>query len=227
MQPAPHRAIPAPRATVAIWSLSPSPYAPPKITADRSPRSAASSTCPASAASGTPSSTRSTGPGSVGQGRVAGHPADLVVLGVHQVRRRSGRAARDLGDHPLAEGARPRAGAHQGHAARLEHRAQRGRVTSSVMNAAGACGGWPSCRRSPPSPPACRGCRTRRRPRAWPSWRSTARAPACGSRRSRGPDACGTAAPGTARRGRCCRRSGRSRAPSGRGRRCRGTGSSS
>src|SRR5437762_3021646 len=64
MQPAPHRAIPAPRAVVAICSRSPSPNALPKITAALSPRLAASSTWAASAASGTPSSTRSTGRGS-------------------------------------------------------------------------------------------------------------------------------------------------------------------
>src|SRR5215467_9245381 len=81
MQPAPHRAIPAARAVVAIWSRSETvdpwlapgstgpgspgdppatPNAPPKITADRSPRRAARSIWAASAVSGTPSSTRST-----------------------------------------------------------------------------------------------------------------------------------------------------------------------
>ena len=125
MHPAPHRAIPAPRASVATWSLSPSPCAPPKITADRSPRCPASSTCPASAASGTPSSTRSTGSGSSARDGWHGIPPIAVVFGVDQVHCGHGRAARDLGHHPLAEGALPRAGTHQGHAACFEHRLQR------------------------------------------------------------------------------------------------------
>ena len=101
------------------------PYAPPKITADRSPRRAASSTCPARAASGTPSSTRSTGPGRSARDGWQGTPPISAYLGLTRYIAGRGRAAGHLGDHPRAEGARPRAGADQGHAARFEHRAHR------------------------------------------------------------------------------------------------------
>ena len=63
-------------------------------------------------------------PGQGGKRGMARHPADLPVLRVDQVHRWRGRAARHLGHHPLAERARPRAGADQGHAAGFEHRAQ-------------------------------------------------------------------------------------------------------
>ena len=142
-------------------------------------------------------------------------------------------------DHPRAEAARARAGADQRDGARLQHGPDGGawRFRGNVRRCAAGLrrsghgdadgGSRRGGRRSRRGPPACRGCRTRRRRRGWPSWRSTGRAPACGSRRTRARGACGTAAPGTAPRGRCCRRSGRSRAPSHTGRRCCGAGSSS
>src|SRR5215469_11444829 len=174
MHPAPHRAIPAPRASVAIWPLSPSPYAPPKITADRSPRCAASSTCPASAASGTPSSTRSTGPGSSARDGWHGVPPISPYLGlIRYVAGPAGlRATSATIRWPRVP---PRGLAPTNATLRASSIACSAARASLVINAAGACGGWPSCRRSPPSPPACRGCRTRRRPRAWPSWRNKAR----------------------------------------------------
>ncbi len=65
------------------------------------------------------------GAGQGGKRGMARHPADLPVLRVDQVHRWRRRAARHLGHHPLAERARPRAGADQGHAAGFQHRAQR------------------------------------------------------------------------------------------------------
>ncbi len=56
-----------------------------------------------------------------GQGRVAGRPGYLLVSRVDQVGPRRRAAAGHLDDHPLAEAARARAGAHQRHAARLQH----------------------------------------------------------------------------------------------------------
>ena len=69
MHPAPHTAMPASLAMEAIRALSelvppvPASKAPPKITAERSPRSAARDISDSSEESGTPRRTRSTGPG--------------------------------------------------------------------------------------------------------------------------------------------------------------------
>ena len=113
----------------------------PKMTADRSPRRAASVSCSSSAASGTASSTRSTGSGQVGQRREARAARDLAVPRVDQVHPRRGAAPRHLGDHPLAEAAVPRAGPDQGHAARLQHR-DRVRPSGPVRG----CGPGPAAR---------------------------------------------------------------------------------
>ncbi len=63
-------------------------------------------------------------PGQVGERRVAVPLADLPVPGIDQVDVRPGRAPGHLGDHPLAEAARPRRGADQRDAGRFEHRLQ-------------------------------------------------------------------------------------------------------
>ena len=60
--------------------------------------------------------------GQVGQRRAAAGAADVGVPRVDQVGARPGGLRATSRDHPLAEAARPRAGADQGHAARLQHR---------------------------------------------------------------------------------------------------------
>ena len=84
MQPAPHTAMPAADAVAASRARSPGRWpggwpggskALPKITAERSPRAAASASCSSRAVSGTASRTRSTGPGRSARDGWQGIPA--------------------------------------------------------------------------------------------------------------------------------------------------------
>ena len=121
--------------------------------------------------------------------RQARPAVDRVVARVDQVQiARDAGAAADLGDHPRAEAARPRARPDERDRARPQHRRT---AAARSRSAARQCGAQPARGRAsgpsaPLGPPASRGCRTRRRRRASPSWRCRGRRSACGSRRSPG-----------------------------------------
>jgi hypothetical protein len=69
----------------------------------------------------------------VGQRRDAGPALDHGVVGVDQVHVDPGRAARDLGDHPVAEAAGPGARADQRDRPSLEHRRHGSRPAPSTI----------------------------------------------------------------------------------------------
>ena len=195
------------------------PRAAPKITAPASPRSEASRHQVDECRVAHSEQHQVHRVGYVGQRRQAGSAEHAVPVRVDQPDLLDARAAQHLGRHPPAERAGSLARPDDRDRPRLQHslhpraERQRGhRPTAARSRRGDHRPAWrPGARRERP---ACRGCRTRRRRRGSRSSRCRGLGAVSGSRRSPVPGAGGTAARETARRGRCCRRSGRTRSPS-------------